>query len=145
MIESGRPLKTKRHDRLAQRDHRLHQLFLPADQVQAGAVAHVVERPGLARGLLVAADGQHDDVGIPGDFDRLGDLPAILFRIAGHHRIDIPASADGDLAALAVEHLDMLADFGLDAVEHRDVVLAARRCNRPAGRGWRWGRSLRWS
>ncbi len=40
------------------------EFFLLANQIEAGSVAHVLKRPCLARGLLVAADGQHDDVSL---------------------------------------------------------------------------------
>ncbi len=66
---------------------------------------------------------QHDHVGFFRDFHGLGDLFAVFLRIAGHHRIDVPGAADGDLAALAVQHLHMLADLGLNAFEHGDVVV----------------------
>jgi hypothetical protein len=54
---------------------------------------------------------------------RFGNLFAVFFGIARHHFILVPRAADGDLAALAVEDLDLLADLLLDAVEHRDIVL----------------------
>ena len=46
---------------------RVDELVLPPDEVEAGAIAHVLARPCLARRLLVAADGEHDDVRPLGD------------------------------------------------------------------------------
>ena len=115
-------MKRNAIDRLAQRDHGLDQFFLAADEVKAGAVAHVLQRPGLARGLLVAADGQHNHVGLLRDFNSLGNLLAVFFRIARDHLILVPVSADGDFATFAIEDLDFLAGFLADAVENRDIV-----------------------
>ena len=56
-----------------------NELILTADEIEAGAVAHVLQVPCLAGGLLVAADGEDDDVGLLGDFDGFGDLAAVLF------------------------------------------------------------------
>ncbi len=70
-------------DRLACRDHGLDQLFLPADEIEAGTVAHVVQAPGFARGLLISADGKHDDVGLARHFDGFGNLLAVFDGIAG--------------------------------------------------------------
>ena len=42
-------------------------------KIQLRPVAHVVARPGLAGGLLVAADGQHDHVRLPGHPHRFLD------------------------------------------------------------------------
>ncbi len=121
-MESGRPLNRKHHDRLSERHHRLHQFFLPPDQVQAGAVAHVVQSPGFARCLLVAADGQHDHVRSFGHFHGFRDLPSVFLRIAGHDFVLVPVAANGDLAAFAVKHFGAAADLGLDALEHGNVV-----------------------
>ena len=64
------------------------------------------------------------DVGLLGDFDGLGDLLAVLGRIAGRHFVLAARSRRlRDLAAFAVEHVHAVADLGLDAVEHGDVVL----------------------
>ena len=82
LIESGRPLKRNATTGLPRVGDRFDQLVLPADEVEAGAVAHVLQVPGFARSLLVAADGQDDDVGLLRDFDGLGDLPAVFFGIA---------------------------------------------------------------
>jgi len=38
----------------------------------------VVQVPSLARGLLIAADGQHHHVGFPRDFDGFRDQPAVF-------------------------------------------------------------------
>ena len=117
------PVKQENDDRLAQRDHRFHQLFLTPNQVQAGAIAHVIQHPSLARSLLVSTDRQHDHVGFLGHAHRFGNLFTVLHRIARHHFILVPRPADSDLAALAVEHLHLLADFFLDAFQHRDILL----------------------
>ena len=64
---------------------------------------------------------------------RLGDLPAVLVGIAGNHVVLVPRTADGDLAPLGVAHRHAPARrASLDALEHRHVVLAARRCSRRA-------------
>ena len=109
-MESGRPLKSSTTTGLPVASIASHQFVLPADQVEARAVAQVLGRPRLARGLLVAADGEHDDVGPPGDLDGLGDLLAVFRGIARRDLVLLPGAADGDLAAFAVEHLDPLAD-----------------------------------
>src|ERR1022692_4847078 len=80
-------------------------------------------RPGFARGLLVAADGEHDHIGPFRHFDGFGNLAAIFGGIAGDHFILHPGAADGDLAAFAVEHFGADTDPGPDAIEHRDVML----------------------
>ena len=83
-----------------------------------------VEVPRFARGLLVAADREHDHVGLLRDLHGFGDLLAVLFRIARRRlRSCVPRAADGDLAAFAVEDLRAVADLVADALEHRDVVL----------------------
>ncbi len=79
-------------------------------------------RPGLARGLLVAADGEHDHVGAPGHLDRLRDLLAICAGIARGDLVLSPGAVDGDLAAFAVEHFHALAEPGLNAFQHGDVA-----------------------
>ena len=119
----GPAVEEEDDDRLAQRGHPPDQLFLPADQIEAGAVAHVHERPCLARGLLVAADGQHDDIGLFGHLDRFGDRLGVLGGVAGGHLVLIPTAADGDLAALAIENVHAVSELLLDAVEHRHAVL----------------------
>src|SRR5208283_84138 len=101
---------------------RLDEFLLAADEVEAGTVAHVLLRPGLARGLLVAADSQHDYVSLPGDFNSFGDLLAVLFRIACDHFILIPVSADRDFATFAIEDFDLFTGLLADAIENRDVV-----------------------
>ena len=84
------PVEEESDDRLAERGHGFDQLILAADQVEAGAVAHVLQVPGFARGLLVAADGEHDDVGLLRHFDSFGDLSAIFCGIAGDDFVLIP-------------------------------------------------------
>ncbi len=51
------------------------QFFLASDQVEAGAIAHVIQSPCLARGLLVAADRQHDDIRLLRHAHGFGNLP----------------------------------------------------------------------
>ena len=124
IVDGERAAVEQQHDhRFAGGQHGVDQFLLPADQVEAGAVAQVLGRPGLARRLFVAADGEHDHIGAPGDLDGLGDLFAIFLRIARRDFVLCPGAADRDLAAFAVEHLRALADAGVDAVEHGDVVL----------------------
>ena len=60
--------------------------------------------------MLVAADGENNDVGLLGDFDRLGNLLPVFNGIAGNDRILIPVAADGDFAAFAVEYLGAVAN-----------------------------------
>src|SRR5690349_1920915 len=50
------PVEKKRNDRLARRHHGFDEVFLPANQVEAGAVAHMLPRPGFTRSLFIAAD-----------------------------------------------------------------------------------------
>ena len=48
VIDGKRPAVEEEHDhRLAERDHRLDQFFLAANEVEAGAVAHVIQIPRL--------------------------------------------------------------------------------------------------
>src|SRR5271157_850746 len=63
VIDRERPaIEQKDDERLAESDHGFDEFFLPSDQVEAGAVAHVVQSPGFARGLFVAANGEDDGV-----------------------------------------------------------------------------------
>ena len=79
------------HDhRLPCRQHRFDQFFLAADQIKTRSVAHVGQRPGFAGSLFVAADGEHDHVGLFRNFDRFGNLLAIFFGIAGDYRVFSP-------------------------------------------------------
>ena len=63
-MEIGPAVEEKRDDRLARGGDRIDQFILQADQVERGTVAQVIQRPGFARGLLVAADGQDHDIGL---------------------------------------------------------------------------------
>ena len=83
-------VEQKDYDRFAGGHHRLDQFFLSADEIQTGAVAHVHERPRLARGLLVATDGEHDHVRLLRDVDGLGNLLAVLIGISGDDFVLIP-------------------------------------------------------
>ena len=94
----------------------------------------MVQPPRLARSLFVAANRQHNHVGLLRHLHCLGNRLPVLHRIARHNLILIPRSANGDLATLAVEHLHLLANLRLDAVQHRDIVLrhAAVSAQQPA-------------
>ena len=109
-------------DGLAERGQGFDQLILTADEVEAGAVAHVLQVPGFARGLLVAAERKNDDVGLLRDFDSFFDLTAIFCRIGRDYGVLIPVAADGDFATFAVEDLRAIADPVPDAFEDRDFV-----------------------
>ena len=93
-MESGRPLNRNTTTGLPVASIAAHQFFLPAHQVEAGAVAQMPERPGFARSLLVAADGEHDDIGALRHFDGFGDLPAILSGSLGVTLVLHPGAAD---------------------------------------------------
>src|SRR4051812_17462347 len=83
VIDGERAAVEKQHDYgLAGSEHGAHEFVLAAHHVEAGAVAEVLGRPGLARGLLVAADGEHDDVGAARDLDGFGDLLAVFRGVA---------------------------------------------------------------
>ena len=105
-------------------EHRLHQFFLPANQIKVRPIAHVIQVPGLARSLFVIANGQNDYVRLLRNFD--GFLAIWLRSSTGSLAMTsstFQRPADGDLAAFAVKDLRALADFGLYAFEHGDVVL----------------------
>ena len=59
-VANGKRAAVEKKDdhRFASRKHRRDQLLLLADHFQPGAVPHVLERPGFAGSLLIAADGQ---------------------------------------------------------------------------------------
>src|SRR5689334_4830826 len=116
-------VEQKNNHGLAGRKHRLHQLFLASDQIQTRAVAHMFEIPRFARRLFVAANGEHDDIRFLRDLHRFSNLLAIFLRITRNNFINIPRSANGDLAAFAVKNLHLFADLGFDTVEHGHVVL----------------------
>ena len=115
-------VEKKDNDRFAGRKHGRDQFLLLADQIcRPGAVAHVFQRPRLARSLFVAADGQHDDIRLLGDLDSFMNLPAVVLRMAGRHQILVPRTAHGDFAAFAVGHLHPVAHLGADAFQQRGV------------------------
>src|SRR5215831_16416120 len=115
-------IEKKNHYGLSGGDHRPYQLFLAADQIEAGAIAHMLQIPGFARSLLVITDGQDNEIRLFSDLHCFRNLPAIFFRIARHNLIDVPRAANRNLAAFAVEHLDARAGFGPDALEHSDLL-----------------------
>src|SRR6185436_8446183 len=102
---------------------RVDELLLPADQVEARAIAHVLEVPRFARRLLVTADRQHDHVRLLRDLDSLGDLSAVFIGIARQDFIVVPRSGLRDLATFGVEHLGARANSRRDAIEYGDVAL----------------------
>jgi len=77
----------------------------------------VVRRPRLARRLLVVTDGEHHHVGLCGHGGRLADAAAILLRVGRRHLVLLPGPADGDLAALVIEDLDIGRRPHADALE----------------------------
>src|SRR5262249_50636902 len=98
----------------------------------------MLQAPGLARSLLVAADGEHNHIRFFGDLDGFGNLLAVFFRIAGENFVLIPRAAERNFAAFAVEHLYAVADLCLDAVKHGDIVFryAAVAAEQAAMRIW---------
>ncbi len=120
-MDSRAAVEEESDHRFAGGEHGGDEFTLPADQIEIGAVAHVLERPRFARGLFVATDGEHDDVGLLRDFDGFGNLSAVFGRIAGNDFVLLPRAADGDFATFGVEHFDVLADLLTDAFEHGDV------------------------
>jgi hypothetical protein len=118
VVDGKWPAVEQKNDHwLAQRHHGFDKLFLPPDQVEAGAIAHVVQSPRFARSLLVAANRQHDHVSAFGDLHGFRDLFAVVLGIAGYNFVLVPVAANGDLAAFAVKDFGAVADLGLDAVE----------------------------
>ena len=83
----------------------------------------MVQSPRFARGLFVAADGQHDHVRLFGDIHGFRDLLAVFVRIAGHDCVLVPVAADGNFAAFAEKHFGAAANLGLNAVQDGDIVL----------------------
>ena len=53
-------------------------LILPTNQIETGAVAHVIEAPRFAGCLLVTPDGENDDIGLFRNFYGLFDKSTVI-------------------------------------------------------------------
>ena len=114
-------VEQKRDDRFARCGNRIDQLILTADQVERRAVAHVIERPGFARRLLVAADGQDNNIRLLRHFHGFRNAFAVLFGITGNDLVLLPGTADRYFAAFVIQHVDG-AGAVANAFQNRAVV-----------------------
>ena len=120
MHDRKRPaVEQQRDDRLSRGDHRVDELVLAAEQLEARAVAHVAAgstlRATSARCRRSPARSRRRCFATS---HRFGDLPAILVGIARDDFVGVPRTAARDLAAFAVEDLRVVADEIADALEH---------------------------
>src|SRR5689334_2480345 len=105
--ESERPsVEDDRDDRLAEPGKRVDQFVLLPDEIQVRAVAEMVQHPGFARSLLVAADSQNDYVRAFCDLDRFDDALAIFDGITGQHFVLYPGTATRDLATFVIQDFE---------------------------------------
>ncbi len=114
-------VEKKRDDRFARCGDGVDQLILTADQVERRAIAHVIERPGFARRLLVAADGKDNNIGLLRHFHRFRNAPAILCRIAGNDFVLLPGTANRYFAAFMIQDVDGSGAVS-NAFQNRGIV-----------------------
>ena len=100
--DSGRPLISTTTTGLPSANIAVREFVLLADEIEAAAVAEMVVGPGLAARLLGVADREHDQVGLSGDLDRLGDQLAIPRRVGEHYLVGRAILCLRDAHALGV-------------------------------------------
>src|SRR5579883_3435216 len=99
------------------------EIVLIAEEIKVVAIAGMIDGPGFARGLFIAAERKDDDIGLAGDGHGFFDALGVERGIAEHDFIGVPIGIGlRDFAAERVENFGGGADFVLDALEETDAA-----------------------
>src|SRR6185437_4836034 len=104
-------------------EHRLGEFLLGPNQIQAGTIAQMFERPRFARGLFVPTEREDDHIGVFYRIGCFGNPLALLLRVARKNFIALPGTAIArDFATLAVDHFGTITHFRANAFQNGDVA-----------------------
>ncbi len=117
-----RSVDQQHHDRLAEREHRISQFLLLADESDVGAIAQVIRCPGLAARRRVGSHDQNDRIGGAGHLACRVDAPKILAPVRQSHLVRVPIAAIGDADSLRGHELHPFAHLGANSVQDADLV-----------------------